>query len=176
MELDQEKFNTAKELAEISGQLSDARAAFEKLKKDTEEYMVIREQEAEERVIKVLKESREALEESSNNHKELSSFKEELKAYANKLRLLSTDIIALFQNFNEKMEEANEDMKEHRDNLMEILNNTKIERVQVREDRKLLAAEQHEIDEQHRLIKDKREALERAWDELNRIKNNKENI
>lgn len=171
MQLDQEKFNTVKELADISQQLSDARAALKKLEETTEEYMVVREKEAEDRVVKVLRKSREALEEATKNHNELSSFKEDLKAFANKINLLSTDIIALFKGFSNRMNEADNDMVEHRKNVNEVLKKIKIERVQVQEDRKLLEGEKKKIDEQHRLLKDKREALERAWDELRRIKN-----
>lgn len=176
MELAQEKFNTVKELAEVHANLSDARIAFDELKKDTEKYMVVREKEAEDRVIKVLKESRDALEETSKNHQELSGFSRDLKAYANEIKVLSTDITALFKDFNIRMDGANTDMKINGEIVSEILKKIKIERIQVQEDRKLLVAEKHEVEEQHRLLKDKREALERAWNELKNLQDNKKTI
>lgn len=176
MELQQEKFNTIKELAEIHANISDARVTFEELKKNTEKYMVVREKEVEERVIKVLKESREALEETSKNHQELSGFSRDLKAYANEIKVLSTDITALFKDFDKRMDGANTDMRINGEIVSEILKKIKIERIQVQEDRKLLIAEKHEVDEQHRLLKDKREALERAWDELKKLQDNKKSI
>jgi len=174
--LDQEKFNTVKELAEIHANLSDAKVEFKKLQETTEEYMVVREKEAEERVINVLKESRDALEETSKNHNELSGFSRDLKAYAIELKVLATDISALFKNFNTRMGEANTDMEINQKIVSELLKKIKIERVEVQEDRKLLVAERAEIDEQHRLLKDKREVLERAWAELKRLQTNKKEI
>jgi len=176
MELNQEKFNTVKELADIHANLSDARAELKKLKDGTEEYMVVREKEAEERVINVLKKSRDALEETSKNHSELSGFSRDLKAYANELSVISTDILALFSDFNKRMDEADENMAKNKDIVDDIFKKIKVERVQVQEDRKLLVAEQYNIDEQFRLLKDRREALERAWDELKKLQNNKEKI
>jgi chromosome segregation ATPase len=176
MELDQEKFNKVKELADIHANLSDARVEIQKLKETTEEYMVVREQEAEERVLKVLKESREALEETSKNHDELTRFSNEVKAYAIELKGLASDITALFQDFGKRVEEADEDVKKNQEIVSDILTKIKVERVQVREDRKLLEAEQYNINEQLRLLKDKRESFERAWEELKKLQSNKENI
>lgn len=176
MELEHEKFNMVKELADISTNISNARVELTKLRETTDEYLDLREKEAQERVVKVFKESREALEEVSKNHKELTDFNGELKAYANTLKAISTDIIALFENFNGRMERAGEDMKKNQEIVTDILTKIKIERVQVQEDRKLLVAEMREVEEQHRLLKDKREVLDRAWAELKRLQNNKENI
>lgn len=174
--LDQEKFDTLKELAEMQTSLSNARAELKKLKDTTDEYLVVREQEAEARVIKVLKESRDALDEVSKNHNELSAYSNELKAYANELKDLSTGITDLFKDFNKRVKEAEKDIEKNQEIVTDILQKIKIERVQVNEDRKQLKSEQHEIDEQNRLLKDRREALERAWDELKRLQTNKENI
>jgi len=171
MQLDQEKFNAVKELTEIHANLSSARAEFLKLKEDTEVYMVVREQEAEERVIKVLKESREALEETSNNHKELMDFNRELQAYANEIKVLSTDIAALFKDFNARMKEAEKDLETNHKTVADVLVAAKVERVQITEDRKMLARERKKTEDGMRLLEDRRGVLDRAWAELKRLKN-----
>jgi len=168
--LDQEKFNTAKELAEISGNLSTARAELKKLEETTGEYMIGREKEAEERVLKVLRESREALEEVSKNHKEITIFSGETKAYAATLKTIANEIIALFEDFTARMHKADEDMAEHQKALTETLNLIKVERVQVQEDRKLLEADRKDLEDGFRLLKDKRDVLDRAWSELEKKK------
>lgn len=173
MELDTEKFNTVKELAEIHVNLSNARVELRKLKETTEEYMVVREREAEERVEKVLKESREALEETSKNHDELSSFSGELKAYAIELKVLSTDITALFQNFGERVKKADEDMVKNQEIVSEVLKKIKIERVQVQEDRKMLVIERKDLADGWRLLKDRQATLERGFEELKKLQVNK---
>lgn len=166
--LDQEQFDTLKALAEIQTNLSLARAELKNVKETTEEYMVVREKEAEERVIKVLKESRNALEETSNNHKELSAYSTELQAYANELKSLSIDITDLFKDFNKRMKEAEVSLDTNHKQVTEVLKSIKVERVQIQEDRKLLAIEKKEVYDETRLLKDKRDALERAWAELDR--------
>lgn len=164
--LETEKFNTLKELAEIQSNLSLAQAELLNLKATTEEYMVVREKEAEERVIKVLRESRNALEETSKNHQELTGFNRELQAYANELKGLSIDIAALFKDFNVRMKEAEKDLEKHHEIVSEILRKIKTERVQVSEDRKMLERERQKTNEEARLLIDRRGALERAWEEL----------
>lgn len=167
--LDQEKFKVVQELAEIHGNISAGKVELTKLKEATDAYMHLREQEAEERVIKVLRESRDALEEVSTNHRELIVYNNDLKAYANEIHELTTDIISLFQNFNVRMKEAEKDIEINQKLVSGILTKIKIERVQVKEDRKMLAIERHKTEEGKRLLADKRASLERAWEELKKL-------
>lgn len=168
--LTQEKFNTLKELADVQTNVALNRAELLKLKEATEEYMVVREKEAEERVIKVLKQSREALDETTINQRELLTYNQELQAYANELKQSAFDIMALFEDFGRRMKEADEDLKEGHTHVSELLTKIKIERVQVKEDRKQLQAEREEMTQANRLLDDRRKALERAWAELKRLK------
>jgi len=171
--LDQEKFSTLKELAELQGSISTGRAELKKLTETTEEYMVIREKEAEKRVLGVLEKSREALDEATNNHKELKSYNSELQAYANELKTTATAIAALFEDFNKKMDKADEGMKTNRKAVSGILTEMKIEKVKITEDRKQLKRDRAEMDEETKLLRDRRGALKRGFDELKRLKVNK---
>ena len=175
-QLDNEKLNVKKELPQIHQAISDGHVRLAELKGTTEEYMNLREVEAEERVLKVLKESREALDETSKNHTELTLYGNDLRSYAHELQGLSIDITTLFKDFNTRMKEAEEDMKKNQEIVADVLQKIKIERVQVQEDRKMLNGERHQIAEENRLLKDRREALERAFEELKRLQTNKENI
>jgi uncharacterized phage infection (PIP) family protein YhgE len=167
-QLDQEKFNTLKELTEIHASISSGKVELIKLKSTTDEYMKLREVEAEERVIKVLKESRTALEETSQNHQELSAYGTELQAYANELKSISLDITDLFKDFNKRMKDAEVSLDTNHKQVTEVLKNIKVERVQVQEDRKMLERERKETYDGTRLLKDRRDALERAWAELDK--------
>ena len=174
--LEEEKFNIIKELADIHQSISNGHVELAKLKETTEEYMHLREVEAEDRVIKVLKESRDALEETSKNHTELTIYSNDLQSYAHELHGLTIDITTLFKDFNARMKEAEEDMKKNEVIVADVLQKIKIERVQVQEDRKMLNTERKQTAEENRLLDDRRKALERAWDELKRLQTNKENI
>jgi len=168
--LDQEKFNTAKELVEMQTNLSLGRAELNKLNEETEEYMIIREEKAEQRVLKVFKESREALEATTNNHKELSKYKDELQAYANKLKCFSNEISSLFKDFKQKMNKADNDMEIHYKKVHEVLNQAKSERQIIQTDRKLLDGERALMVNETRLLIDRQQTLERGFKELNKKK------
>jgi hypothetical protein len=171
--LEQEQFDTLKALAEVHASLSEAQAELFNVRKTTDEYMVVREQEAEKRVLKILKESRDALEETSKNHKELSGYSRDLKAYAGELKVLSTDIVALFKDFNVRMKEAEKIMDERRKEADLVLKEAKSERIQITEDRKMLERERKQTADGFRLLKDRNSMLERAFEELRRLKNKK---
>lgn len=164
--LDQEKFDTLKELADVQSNISLGRAELLKLKGATEEYMTVREEEAEKRVLRVLKESRDALEETSNNHKELSTYNSELQAYANELKGLTSNIITLFKDFNIKMDEAEKDMEKHYKAVSEVLKQSKVVHSAIRSDRKVLDLERAEIRDGWRLLKDRQQTLKEGFEEL----------
>lgn len=171
--LDQEKFNTAKELADMGVNLSLARAEFKDLKDNTEKYLVNREKEAEERVIKVFKKSREALEETTKNHDQLSSLNRELKAYAIEMKGLATDIATLFEDFNNRMTEADSDMKEFFLKVSDIVREIKLGRSEIEIKKKLLEGERLDIAKDRRLLKDRQEMLKRGFEELKKLKDKK---
>ena len=167
--LETEKFDTLKELASLQSNLALGRAELKKLKETTEEYMQIREKEAEERVVKVLKKSHEALEATTTNHSELSGYNKELQAYAGEIKGLTTDIIALSKDFNERMDIAEKDMEKNNQLVSDILTGVKIERVNMREDRKQLERERKETSENMRILKDRQETLKRGFEELKKL-------
>jgi len=169
--LDQEKFDTIKELTEISSNLSDAKVLLIKLKKDTEQYMVIREGEAEARVLKVLEESRKALEETSNNHNELTLFNNELKAYATELNGFSNEISTLFSDFNVRMKEAEKNSEEWYKRVSDVLRSAKAERAYIQADRELLRIERDATNKASILLMDRQRTLKDGFEELKKLKN-----
>lgn len=166
--LDQEQFDAVKELSQIQMAVAEGRSELLKLQSEIEEYMKLREVEAEERVLRVLKESQESLQKISNNHKELSSYGSELKAYATELNGFANTLHTLFQDFGERMSRADEDMVKHRKDVAEVLRQTKIAQVSVEEDRKQLAREREKTNEGMKLLASQRAALQTAWDQLNK--------
>ena len=169
-QLDQEKFNTLHELAELQENISLGRAALLDLKEKTEEYMVVREKEAEKRVLKILQESRDALDETTKNHDELSSYNSELKAYANNLNQIAIDIVTLFEDFNTRMRQSEIDMENFYKEVKEIMNSLKLKRISITEDRKILEGQKAEIRDGFRLLDDRRKLLEDGFKELKKLK------
>lgn len=86
MEIEQEKFKSVKELAEIQSQIATGKATLSTLKKETEEYLTEREKQAEKRVESVLKSSKDALAEADGYQKQLKTYLNTAKAFVNEVQ------------------------------------------------------------------------------------------
>lgn len=170
MQIDQETFNATKALSEIQVALSAARAELKSLQETTEDYLKFREDEVNKRIAKVLRESREALDNISKNHEELVLFRDELTAFAASLKNSSSTIVALFENFRKAMDEADLDMQEHYASVNNVLKDIKIERSKVESDRMVLKGEMKKLEDETRLVIDRRQTLERGFKELKKLK------
>jgi uncharacterized protein (DUF3084 family) len=170
MELEQEKFNTVKALAEMQMQIATGTAELKRIERAKDEYMALRSAEGDERVARVLEESRDALEQTTKNHDELSRYGNELKAFASTLKSFSTQIVALSQHFREWMEREDAVLDEKRDALVAEKKEMKILAVNIQEDRKQLKRESDRVADEMRLLEDRRGLLERGFAELNRNK------
>lgn len=170
MEINKEQFDAVKKLSEIQISLSEGLAALKTLKETTEEYMVFREKEAEQRVAKVLKESRDALENISTNYDQLTRFREELKAYAHQIKSGSDIVVTLFKNFRKSMDEADEDMKVHYASIKEVEKQIKIENSLIKTQREELKKDRLKLEDETRLLTDRRDTLDRGFEELKRLK------
>lgn len=170
MQIEQEKFDSLKELAGIQSSISEGRAVLYTLKNETEAYMLSREVEVRERVARVLKESAEALQKISTNHQELTAYRSELQAYATEIKGFSSTLRTLFQDFDADVKQADADMVEHRAGIAKMLRELKVAQVNVDEDRKQLARERQETNEGMKRLASDRAALQAAWDQLNRNK------
>jgi small-conductance mechanosensitive channel len=164
--LDHEKFSAVEELSKIHTAIVEGRAALETLKGSTEEYLTGREKEAVERIAKILDESRTALDEVAANHEALTKYGVELRGYANLLSALSKDLTAFALLLRERMASADAALSAKLAEINEAKRDLKAVHADIIEDRKQLAREQMGINEERRLLKDQREAFERAWGEL----------
>ena len=164
--LNQEQFNTIKELADMQVSIAAGRAELERIRDLQSEYMEMREKEGNERVAQVLKESHEALEQTSQNHNELTRYSNELKAFAITLKSFSTEVVTLFQGFKTWSAERSADLDEKLEELAAEKREMKILSVNISEDRKQLKRESLQVAEEMRLLVDRRGLLERGFAEL----------
>lgn len=171
--LEKEKFDSVKELSKIQMAISDGRSELKNLQETIEKYKIFREDEANKIINKVLKESRDALDNISQNQNELAHYREELEAYANELKSGSKTIVTLFQDFRKKIDQGHEDMEEHYNNVRDIQKQIKIDSTKLKSERRLLEGDRKILKEEALLLKDRRETLDRAFEELRRLKNKK---
>ncbi len=166
MNIEQEKFDSLKELSEIQMQIAQGRSLILKLGVELEQHMKLREDEAHERVAKVLKESQEALQKISLNHQSLTAYRSELQAYAIELQGFSSTLATLFQDFSDRMGEADSDMKRHHKDVADILRSMRVESVSIAGDREQLSRERQQTNDGMKLLASQRAALQSAWDHL----------
>jgi len=169
MLIEQEKFESVKELAEIHTQISIGSANLLKLKEETEDYLLLRESWAKDRIAEVLRESQDVLGKISLNHEELTSYGRELKAYANELNDFFLAVSALSQDFQNRMKQVTIALDEKRAEISRILQEIKNERSAIAEERKQLTRERAETAEGVRVLNDSRETLKRGFDELQKL-------
>lgn len=166
IKLQHETFDAVRELTNIHTAIADGRTALESLKASTEDYLTGREKEAIGRIERVLIESRAALDEVGRNHEALTKYSVELRGYTELLRTLNGDLLAFAALLRERMAAADKKLDEKLAEINEATHDLKVIHANIVEDRKQLAREQAQINEERRLLKDQRKAFERAWGEL----------
>lgn len=171
--LDSEKFNLVKELASIHDNINTGRNALTAIKKETDDYIKEREREAKERVEKVLQASHDALVETRKNHEALSSYRQEVTQFADICKQILVMVSAMNAEFKEKMVEADRIMQERYEDMQLTIRNAKIERTAIEQERTQLRIEKIRIEEETRLLADRRGVLQRGFDELKRLQQNK---
>lgn len=168
--LEQEKFEAVKELAEISTAISTGRADLSKLKEETGNYILLREKMTKEKIDNLLLESTELLGRISQNQNQLVLFKNELKAYASELEGFIQAVMALSQEVILTSDAENKKVDKKREEIKALIKENKVLEIAIGEDRKQLERERQETTEGTRLLKDRRETLERGFAELRKLK------
>lgn len=167
--LEAEKFKLVQELVAIQDNITNARNGLTAIQKQTNDYIIAREEEARGRVNKVLEASKDALEETRKNHEELSAYRQELKQFADSISQATILLTDISGSFRKDLDVAEAMMASRYDEMQEILKNARIERVAIEEDRKQLKRESYRIQEETRLLADRRGVLERGFAELKRL-------
>lgn len=165
--LEQEKFDTVKELVDLQTNISNGRAVLKELQEKTEEFLVTREIVAKTRVLKILKESHDALEEINENHKELTSYSGELQAFVTEIKQMSSDLTTLFKDFNEKIAVDELTLVAASAKMAENLRETKLARVELREDKLQLGRDRERLNNSWTLLGDREKTLKQGFEELN---------
>lgn len=168
--LEQEQFDAVKELAEISTAISTGRANLSKLKEETDEYILLREKMTKEKIDNLLQESSELLGKISQNQNQLVLFKNEIKAYATELQGFIQAVRTLSQEVITFSKEENANLDKKREEITEMVKQNKVIASEIIEGRKQLERDRRQLNEEAREIKDRRETLERGFEELRKLK------
>jgi uncharacterized phage infection (PIP) family protein YhgE len=160
--LEQEKFDTVRELSELGIAIAEGRAVLEKLKSDTDTYVAEREEKAIQKVAQVLEESRDALAEVAKNHEELTSYLRAARDYAGSLARLHESLQQLKATLLSATEALEERIERHRIEVDRVRLETRRQFTLLAGERAALASDKIRRDEEWRKIADKAQTLERT--------------
>lgn len=169
MDLDTEKFNSVKELAEVQLEISAGRAALSKLMDDTKAYLELREVAAHERVDKVLKESVEALESTKENHAALAQYASGLRALAIELSGFSKEITTLFSDFRTIVTDSDAKLDIRLSEVRAREKEVMIGRGNLEADQEALNRDMAILRDEIRLLADRQVVVQKAADSIRKI-------
>lgn len=170
MQIEQEKFDSIKELSEIQQKISLGLSELSQIKKDSEAYMVVRENAALSRVSEILLGSKKSLDEISKNHQELTAYKLALEDAYQDVKKFGADLMLLFSELNVRLDLADAVMEKRKEAVEEILKDIKIQRVSLKQDREQMDRDKALMRDAKRLLVDREAMLKRGFDELKRVK------
>lgn len=166
--IDQQRFDAIQELTQIEMKLSDARVAFENLKKAEEEYLVERETKVAERLDAMVKSLEEAFSSFLENKDTFEKIKAIVSEFSNKAVNLTAEVKEVYNMLAEKIKTA--------DTIVETkMANLKDESTRIIEDRKFLAEKleflgnvSRGLFDTERLLNDEKLKFEKKWQDLNK--------
>lgn len=166
MELEHEKFEGAKELAEIGMKISAGTAALASLKENEELYFAERERDLVFRLKQALLNSSDLLAAIGENHSALVGYKTELEDYHSKVLSLIEGVMECMKLIDDSTTELNAQMSAHEANVDLFREQSKRERTHIAGARTEVDAMRLQIDVDRRVVNDQRATLKRAFARL----------
>lgn len=167
MELDQEKFDTVKELATLGVEVANAKANLETLKKNIEEFYHEREGEARNRVHTVLMNAHLLLTETTQYHDEFKGFLASTRDIQEKVR----DMVVSLSALRDETKKSGEDFERFTTQSVKEIDserkNLAIARESLAREADFLNTQRKIINEEKAKITDERGTLQRAKERLN---------
>lgn len=162
MELDHEKFEGIKELAEISGKIAQGTAALASLKEETENYLSEREQKLVQRLKQALVDSSDLITAIGSNHSALVGYSTELTDFHSSVLSLLQGVMELQTLVTNASANLETRLTAHAKDVEDFRNASQRERSLIEGNRSQLAGEKDQLAEGQRLLKDRKEMFERT--------------
>lgn len=165
-ELDKAKLKSAEDLSAIQLAVAEGRAVLNSLEHTIEQHLVHRDELGYQRVRDALADSKDALAEISKNHDELRDYAAAIRNCFHTLLLFRDQIVAFSTDAKDALGKEDEKLTAKLAEIQTVTTDLRVLHTSITEDRKQLARELANVNEETRALKDKRAALERAWNEL----------
>lgn len=168
MELDHEKMNLVKVLADTNMKISEAKAALFKLQENETEYLELREKKAVARIQKMLEDSRELLTETEQNYNEVHRFHETVSKFAEYLVSSHVKFSELLEDFKKRSEVWDAYVDKQNSDLSEIRKNIKSDQVRIINDREGIDRAMKKIESEKSVIESRQAQIKIALEVLNK--------
>jgi len=166
-EIEKEKMDSLKALADVNERVSKAVELVEKLKLEESVYIKEREEIAVKKINDVLLESQTVLQEALKNYIIVHDLSKTAASFTEKIEKTYTDFEETKKTFTKFTGVWEKNIAAREEELNEIKKLIKVDRIQVKNDKEALERREKAIKEDERKNKDMRETLERAINRLN---------
>lgn len=162
MELTHEKFEGARELMEISTQISQGRAALEQLKKDEGAYLEERELKLVARLSDALVNSSDLIAQIGGNHDALVGYRNEVKGFLEDILSLLQSVTKLKERVNATANDLDGRITKHEEDVKRFALESSRERSVIENERAELSLWRDRLGEDKRELDDRIETFERT--------------
>lgn len=162
MELDHEKFEGVKELAEISIKISQGTAALAALKGGEAAYLTEREQRLVERLKQALVDSSDLIQAIGENHSALVGYKTELVEFHSDVLSLVQGVTDCISFINDASSDLESRMEKHDKQVSSFKEATQREWVKIGGERNQMTTEREQLAKAQHLLNDRQAMFERT--------------
>lgn len=162
-EVDAQKMDSLKQLAETNLKVSESRVNLSKLQEEEETFIVDREKRTVERVNKVLADSKEIIEEANNNYTAVQELTSVAKDFASYL----SEAFNSFRGVRDAHKENQDVWEKHVTDTEEKLSET---RKILQIDRKILEIDKETLKKTRQELKKEKQKIDEEWEEVKREK------
>lgn len=166
IDLDHEKFEGVKELADIGLKIAQGRATLAQLKTDTDSYLASREEEAVARIKIALVVSQQLITEIGQYHGELEGYRREVETFVDDIRSLLEGVAGFKKILTETTEALYKNLDIKQTKIDAALVEVKRGRALLEADQQDLAAKRQQFGSDKKALRDEWAALERAAAEI----------
>lgn len=166
-ELDHEKFEGVKELAEISTQISASTALLASYKETEAEYLAEREEKLVNRLKQALVDSSDLITAIGSNHSELVGYRNDLVSFHESILSLLQGVMECKRLVEDAANELDAQMSRHETNLTNFAQDSARERALIHGAKGELQADRDQLTKDQRIVADQRDTLDRAFARLN---------
>lgn len=164
--LEKEKFETLKELADMTVQISEARETLTRLKETKTEYLQIRENEAKDKIQKILDDSVDLLRQINTNNDEIHQLYRTVSGYSKFLKQGHEAFKDMLAEFNERSDLWDKKVEEQYKEFGRIENQVKKDKENIENDKEELRKTKEQLEKDKIKIADERQTIKRAVERL----------